>query len=380
MPSNADTGVGLRSRLRAWLADELPGFLRDHADLLDDRDRLGLAWEQHLAAAGWGAPGWPVEYGGMGLSITEQVACYEELARQGAPDETNRPGKRTFAPTLMMYGTSEQKQRYLPGLLSATEVWCQGFSEPEAGSDLASLRTVARPDGDRFLVRGQKVWSSNAAFADFMFALVRTDEAAERHRGISLVIIDMHAQGVEVRPIRKITGDSGFCEVFLDDVTIQLTDVVGPLNEGWRVAHAALTHERVINMVPRVVAMLRETEEARELAEGCGDPALAATAAREQAMAAVLRALCYRAVSVPPTEGALQGSYLKLAWSEAHQRFLRTMADHCTALHVRGAIDSVVLERWRGAYLESRAETIYAGTSEVQRTVITRSLMRTTSS
>jgi alkylation response protein AidB-like acyl-CoA dehydrogenase len=374
MPSSADglKGHDFRSGLRAWLVDNLPSFRREHDDLADDRDRLGLAWERYLAEAGWGAPGWPAEYGGMGLSITEQVVYYEELARHGAPEETNRPGKRTFAPTLMRYGTPEQKQRYLPGLLTAAEVWCQGFSEPEAGSDLASLRTLARVEAGRLVVRGQKVWSSNAAFADFMFALVRTDETAGRHDGISLVIIDMHAEGVDTRPIRKITGESGFCEVFFDDVAIELTDVVGPLNEGWRVAHAALTHERVINMVPRVIAMVRETEEARRLAVTCGDAELAAVASREQAMAAVLRAMCYRAVSVETDQGPMQGSYLKLAWSEAHQRFLRRMSDRCIVLHERGAVSDGVLERWRSAYLEARGETIYAGTSEVQRTLISR--------
>jgi alkylation response protein AidB-like acyl-CoA dehydrogenase len=367
----------LRVELRIWLAEHLPEFRRRHAALADDVNRLGLAWEGYLAAAGWGAPGWPVEHGGRGLSATEQVAYYEELARQGAPDETNRSGKRTFAPTLMTYGTKEQKARYLPGLLSASDVWCQGFSEPEAGSDLASLRTTARPDGPgRLRVNGQKVWSSNAGFADFMFALVRTDEAAERHRGISLVVIDMHAPGVEARPIRKITGEGDFSEVFLDDVVISLDDVVGPLHQGWQVAHSALTHERVINMVPRVVTMLRETEEAARLAEETGDELLGHAVARDRAVADLLRAMCYRAVAVPPAEAGLQGSYLKLAWSEAYQRFLRTVLDHCLALRVRGLLDEAVVERWRHGYFESRAATIYAGTSEVQRTVISRQFTR----
>jgi alkylation response protein AidB-like acyl-CoA dehydrogenase len=277
----------------------------------------------------------------------------------------------------MTYGTKEQKARYLPGLLSASDVWCQGFSEPEAGSDLASLRTTARPDGPgRLRVNGQKVWSSNAGFADFMFALVRTDEAAERHRGISLVVIDMHAPGVEARPIRKITGEGDFSEVFLDDVVISLDDVVGPLHQGWQVAHSALTHERVINMVPRVVTMLRETEEAARLAEETGDELLGHAVARDRAVADLLRAMCYRAVAVPPAEAGLQGSYLKLAWSEAYQRFLRTVLDHCLALRVRGLLDEAVVERWRHGYFESRAATIYAGTSEVQRTVISRQFTR----
>jgi alkylation response protein AidB-like acyl-CoA dehydrogenase len=369
MPSN---GEELRSRLRVWLAVSLPEFRERHRDLEGDPNRLGLAWERCLAAAGWGAPGWPTEYGGMGLSATEQVAYYEELALHGAPSETNRAGKRTFAPTLMSHGTPEQKARYLPGLLDASEVWCQGFSEPEAGSDLASLRTTARRDGDVLRVNGQKSWSSNAGFADFMFALVRTDEASERHRGISLVVIDMHAKGVQVRPIRKITGESDFSEVFLDDVVVARSDVIGPLNEGWRVAHSALTNERVINMVPRVVDMLRETEAALALARRCGDDELARLVEREQVLASVFRAMCYRAVTVVPALAAVHGSYLKLGWSEAHQRFLRMMVDRCRDLRARGLLDDGVVEHWLKSYAEARAETIWAGTSEIQRTVISR--------
>ena len=382
MLSAAD-GVGdneqFRERVRDLLAVHLPRFRAEAAGLGLDVDRLGLRWEAYLYGLGWGAPGWPAEHGGMGLSATEQVIFYEELAVHGAPGETNRPAKRTFAPTLMAYGTPVQQRRYLPPILAAQEVWCQGFSEPEAGSDLAGIRTTARADGDQFRVSGQKIWSSNAGMADFMFALVRTSPDGQRHRGISLVIIDMRAPGVQTRPIRKITGKDDFAEVFLDDVLIDRGDIVGPMDAGWQVAVAALTHERVINMVPRVVNLLRETADAARLAEEVGDEPLRSDAVRAQTTARVLRAACYRAVSVPPERAGLHGSYLKLAWSEAYQRFLRQMLDHCTRLLARSRLSESEWLRWHHAYLEARAATIYAGTSEIQRNIISRQHTRAAS-
>ena len=234
--------------MRAWLKANVPK--RDRAD--DPLDRVGdpkriaraKAWQRKLYDAGYVAMGWPKEYGGQGADVMQQTIVNEELVRARAPQLIGMMGIQMVGPTLIEHGTEEQRRRYLPKILTAEEIWCQGYSEPGSGSDLASLKTRAELVGDEFIVNGQKVWTSNAQFADWMFCLVRTDPDAPKHRGISYLLIDMKTPGITVRPLVQMTGDAGFNEVFFEDVRVPRENLVGQLNDGWQVANATLVHER----------------------------------------------------------------------------------------------------------------------------------------
>jgi alkylation response protein AidB-like acyl-CoA dehydrogenase len=237
-----------RRELRAFLGAAVPEAWRANGGRgpRDPAERFAVVkrWMARLHEAGWAAPGWPAEHGGRGAGVVEQVIYQEELARAAAPPALNMLGVNLLWPTLIAHGTSEQTREHLPRILSGERLWCQGFSEPDAGSDLASLRTRAELHGDRFVVNGQKIWTSLASVADGIFTLVRTDPAARRHRGISYLLVDLRSPGITVRPIRQITGSSEFCEVFFDDVEVPATNLVGELHRGWEVAHTTLGHER----------------------------------------------------------------------------------------------------------------------------------------
>ncbi len=240
--------AAFRRQVRAWLDDNLPtsglrGFERNA-----DRDQSTLnrlkAWQRRVQEAGYLALAWPKEYGGQAMDPVRQSIVNEEMVRAKAPALIGGMGIAMVGPTLISWGDDEQKTRYLPKILAAEEIWCQGYSEPGAGSDLASLRTRAILEGDEFVVNGQKVWTSNAHFADMMFCLVRTDPDAPKHRGISYVLIDMKTPGITVKPLVQMTGERGFNEVFFDNVRVPRQNLVGKLNEGWMVANATLFHER----------------------------------------------------------------------------------------------------------------------------------------
>ena len=237
-----------RQEVRQWLELNLPKKDRTLSDLPpDDPKRLARAkdWQQTLYQAGYVGMAWPKEYGGQGATnLMRQTILNEELVLARAPGLIGASGLTMLGPTLLQCGTEEQKRRYLPKVLPAEEIWCQGYSEPGSGSDLASLRTRAEMVGDEFVINGQKVWTSGAQFADWMFCLVRTDPDAPKHRGISYVLIDMKTPGITVRPLVQMTGDAGFNEVFFDDVRVPRKNLVGQLNQGWRVANATLFHER----------------------------------------------------------------------------------------------------------------------------------------
>jgi len=237
----------LRRRVRAWLREHLPKRERT-ADSLEYGDPARLAkakaWQRQLYDAGYVAMGWPEEYGGRGADVMSQTIVNEELVLARAPSLVGMMGILMVGPTLIQWGTDEQKRRYLPRILSADEIWCQGYSEPGSGSDLASLKTRAEVVGDEFVINGQKVWTSNAQLADWMFCLVRTDPEAPKHHGISYVLIDMKTPGITVRPLIQMTGDAGFNEVFFEDVRVPRQNLVGELNRGWQVANSTLAHER----------------------------------------------------------------------------------------------------------------------------------------
>jgi alkylation response protein AidB-like acyl-CoA dehydrogenase len=235
-----------RTKVRAFLDESVPRTGLAGREGREDRDWVARAkqWQRKLYDAGYVAMSWPKEYGGQAMDPVRQSIVNEELVRARAPYLVGSLGITMFGPTLITWGTEEQKQRHLPKVLTAEEIWCQGYSEPGSGSDLASLRTRAEIMGDEFVVNGQKVWTSGAQYADMMFALVRTDPDAPKHRGISYLILDMHSPGVTVRPLVQMTGDRGFNEVFFDNVRVPRKNLVGKLNEGWIVANTTLFHER----------------------------------------------------------------------------------------------------------------------------------------
>ena len=230
-----------RANVRAWLErSEIPQVPKDP----DGRFKTLRAWQRRLYEAGWLGVDWPAEHGGKGLTPLHQAAVLEELARAGAPLPVSRTNLDAVGPTLVAFGTDEQKRRWLPKLCSAEDLWCQGFSEPNAGSDLASLKTTATRDGDDFVVNGQKIWTSQAHRADRILVLARTDPAAPRYKDLSLFGVDMRSKGISVRPLKQITGQSEFNEVFFDQVRVPATDLIGPIHDGWRVAMHTLGGER----------------------------------------------------------------------------------------------------------------------------------------
>jgi len=241
------TDEAFRKEVRSWLKKNLPKKDKAVSELMPHdpaRVRLAKEWQRKLYDAGYVAMSWPKEYGGQNADAMRQTIVNEELVLARAPGLVGASGLLMLGPTLIQYGTEEQRRRYLPKILTAEEIWCQGYSEPDAGSDLASLRTRAEIVGDEFIVNGQKVWTSNAQFSDWMFCLVRTDPDAPKHRGISYILIDMNTPGITVRPLVQMTGDAGFNEVFFDNVRVPRTNLVGELNQGWMVANNTLFHER----------------------------------------------------------------------------------------------------------------------------------------
>lgn len=362
-----------RRRLRNWLHAELPRWREQRGASENDASEHAarLEWERTVFEAGWAGPSWPEEYGGLGLSVMEQLLYYEEMAAADAPEEVNRVGIRILGPTLIDAGSEAQRRRYLPPILRAEEVWCQGFSEPEAGSDLASVRTTAIPSRTGFTVNGSKIWTTNAHIADFMFALVRTDPEAPKHAGLSYLIIDMSAPGVTVQPIRDLTGGSEFNEVFLDDVQVPGDNLVGELHHGWDMAGRSLGYERTLNIASRIVRVARQVSDLATQIRQSDDArseAYRELLARSFVDVQVMRQAAYRSVTGDGNPAVL-GAMLKLHWSEAHQRMLED------ALELAGDTGHLIErgtpgERWMNLWLKAHSETIYAGTSEILRNVV----------
>jgi alkylation response protein AidB-like acyl-CoA dehydrogenase len=373
-----------RAEVRAWLETNLAEVLRDFpagisAHSLDLRRR----WEDHLCRSGWGGLSWPAAFGGRDLPLMRQVIFYEEYARCGAPLPLNAIGHGILGPTLIAHGTPEQQHRFLPRILGNEDIWCQGYSEPGAGSDLAALQTRATREGDHYRVSGQKIWTSFAHLADWCFLLARTDPAATKHRGISFLLVDMKSPGITVRPIRQMTGEADFCEIFLDDVRVPLANVVGSENDGWPIAMAAASFERGIYFVPRLVRMQKELLELTKLAGTAGpgrcsaldDPSIRDRLSRSFIDVHLLRLHAHRMLgrSMRGEPPGPESSYIKLIWSESHQRLLALAMDILGRDAALGPQEASAARRgiwWQRDYLWSRAETILAGTSEIQRNVI----------
>ncbi len=353
--------------VRQWLADHLeppPPFAT-----IEDEVAWGRRWQAQLAEARWIGIHWPREYGGRGASPLEVAIFNTEYARARAPQPVNRVGINLTGPTLLANGTPEQKARYLPAILSAEEIWCQLFSEPGAGSDLASLATRAMPVEGGWVLNGQKVWTSYARFARWAICLARTDPDAPKHSGISYLIVDMAAPGLDVRPLVQITGEAEFNEVFLDDVFVPTDCLVGALNHGWAVANTTLAHERGTNF-PFKEQVVHEVflDELYALAQSTGrldDPEVADALAQAYVELRVLRLHNWRTLTRlgHGIEPGPESSVVKLAWTDMSQH----LAD--AALLVVGP-GSPLLGPWERQWLWSKAAGIAGGTSEIQRTII----------
>ena len=366
--------AAFRDEVRAWLDEHLPDELRGHRGGGARFDGPEIRrWSRALHDGGWVGISWPAEYGGRGLSPRFQAIYLEEEARAEAPPHVGVIGLGMAGPTIISRGTDAQKARYLEPLLAADEIWCQGFSEPGAGSDLAGVRTSARLDGDRFVLDGQKVWSSYAHIADFCILVARSDPDSQRHAGLTYLIVDMHAPGVEVRPLTQITGEPEFNEIFLSGVEVPVENVIGEIGGGWDVAMTTLLHERGTLAFALVARLEVQVKKLVALVADRGATATQREAvAREWSQLQALRWTAYRSLSALERTGlpGPEGSILKLQWSEANQRVTKLALDllgpDAQLLPGNAPYDGY----WTIQQLRSRGNTIEAGTSEILRNIV----------
>jgi alkylation response protein AidB-like acyl-CoA dehydrogenase len=366
--------AAFRAELRAWLVDNLPDDLRGYRGGGARFEGPELrAWSRALYDAGYSGLTWPKEYGGGGAPYTYQAIFLEELARAEAPPHVGVIGLGMAGPTIVAHGTEAQKARYLVPILSGEEIWCQGFSEPGAGSDLAGVRTSARLEDGRFVVDGQKVWSSFAHVADFCILLARSDPESSRHAGLTYLIVGMRSPGVEVRPLRQITGEAEFNEIFFTSVEVPVENVLGEVGGGWQVAMTTLLHERGTLGFALQAALEVQVRKLVALARDRGtDPLQRDRVARAWVEMQALRYTNYRALSSLVKTGlpGPEGSISKLVWSESNQRATKL------ALELLGP-DAALSEEnapyggyWQHQQLRSRGNTIEAGTSEILRNIV----------
>ena len=335
-------------------------------------------WEQKLAEGGWTCVGWSKEYGGRGCSIEQQVIFFEEYARAGAPGRVGHIGEGLAGPTIIAFGTDEQKKKYLPGIVAGTELWCQGYSEPSAGSDLANVKTKARFDKEqnKWIINGQKVWTSLAHESDYCFVIARTDLDSVAHKGLGFFLIKMDQPGIDIRPIEQITGTSEFNEVFFDEAQCEADDIVGAPGEGWKVAMGLLGFERGVSTLGQQMQFQNELDEVIRVAKSKGaaqDPAIRQRIAEAHAELKIMRYNSMRILSGQSgSDGGLQKEALiyKLFWSTWHRGLgelaMDVLGPECEILE--GAPYS--LSRLQSMYLFVRADTIYGGTNQIQRNII----------
>ncbi len=371
-----------RAEFRAWLKDNAPKEGIPDADALAEDDEGGwyrrVEWCKKLSAGGWLGIDWPKEYGGRGASILQTIVYHQELARVRAPLPYIGSGLGLIGPTLMHWGNEEQKKRFIPKILSVEEIWCQGYSEPNSGSDLASLQTRAVEDGDDFVVNGQKIWTSTAHHADWIFLLVRTDPEAPKHKGISYLLVDMHSPGITVRPLVQMTGASGFNEVFFDDVRVPKKNLVGEKNQGWQVAITTLMFERRGAGGPGIGQMRELVRLAKRLHRG-GKPAWEDASVRQRIAeffceAEALKYTGYRQLTrrlkgLPPGP---EGSIMKLVSTELNLRVamfaMELLGPYSQIEH--NAPFAIDRGKWSFRMLAARGGTIAAGTNQIQHNII----------
>jgi len=363
-----------RHEARQWLETNLSGEFSEARGLgRVGNEHVGrdirLAWERHLGRSGWSCVGWPQAAGGRGASLSQQVIWNEEYVRADAPARVGVIGEGLLGPTLIAYGSEAQKRRFLGPIRLGSELWCQGYSEPGAGSDLANVQTRAVLDGGQWVVTGQKVWTSYAQWADWCFVLARTDPDVPRHAGLSYLLVPMGQSGIEVRPIRQLTGTAEFNEVFFDGARTEVDLVVGGVGNGWRVALATLAFERGVGLLGDVVHFRRQLQAVIDVARKhgkSGNPVLRQRLAESWARLYILRLNTLRSLSVSDqATGSLQSSVAKLFWASWH----RDMGE--LAMDVIGAEATLDEEaELQRVFLFSRADTIYGGSNEIQRNII----------
>ena len=376
-----------RAEIREWMQDHLRGDFAvlqhrggpgDEHAFVEER----MAWERELASGGWTCVGWPVEFGGRGLPLHLEVAFHEEYARAGGPGRAGLVGEGLLGPTLIHFASPEVQQRFLPGIASGTEFWCQGYSEPNAGSDLANVATRARLEGDEWVIDGQKVWTSLAQWSDWCFVVARTEAGSERHRGLSYLLVPMDQPGVEIRPIRQITGTAEFNEVFFDGARTSADLIVGAPGDGWKVAMGTLAFERGVLTLGQQMAFERELAHIVDAAKANGltsDPVLRQRIAQIWIRLNIMRWNAIRSLRVDENvELPREAMINKLYWANLHQAMGELAVD------VQGA--SSMLTRYSEAhegdagedemsldhklFFFSRADTIYGGSDEIQRNLI----------
>jgi alkylation response protein AidB-like acyl-CoA dehydrogenase len=370
-----------RKEVRQWLEHNLPdelrgsGFAASRADVEEVRQLRG--WQKKLAEAGYVGMDWPREFGGRGASIVEMIILYQEMARAESPQLVNRGGVSMLGPTLMKYGTPAQQKRFLPKILTAEEIWCQGFSEPNAGSDLANLQTRAVRDGDHFLVNGQKVWTSMAHVAEWCFLLARTDPAAPKHKGISFMLVDMKTPGITIRPLRQITGEAEFNEVFWDNVRVPEENLVGELNRGWEVAITTLAYERDLLTFIRQISLKNALHRVMRLAREqgrSGDPMMRQRIADLWIGEQALQMNAYRSLTRILRGGAPgpEGSTSKLFWSQLDKEMAQLGTELLGPYSQlgRGTPHAVDEGQWEFYALLAQASGIRAGTTEILKNIL----------
>jgi alkylation response protein AidB-like acyl-CoA dehydrogenase len=367
-----------RKEVRTWLEANLPPALRGRITRPPPAELM--PWYRTLSQKGWIAPHWPKQYGGMGATLNEQIIMSEELARVDAPQLPGQ-GLNHIGPILMEFGTVAQKAQHLPPILAGSVIWAQGYSEPGAGSDLASLSTRATREGERFVVRGQKIWTTWGHYSDWMFALVRTDPQAQpRHAGISFLLIDLHSPGIRIRPIKTIAGDDEFSEVFFDDVVVPADNLVGELNDGWRIANALLGHERLATSNPQYALMAIERIKTMARASGViADPAFLDRLAAASINVTALSALFSHAVELANQKRSPgpESSIIKIFGTELLQALNELLIE---AAGGHASVEQPIRTEFGDldistAYLQSRRVTIYGGSSEIQRNVVARRVL-----
>jgi len=371
-----------RNEVATWLTENLTGEFEqlrfrggpgDEHMFPEERKQ----WEQKLAEGGWTCVGWPKEYGGRGCSIEQQVIFNEEYARAGAPGHVGHIGEGLAGPTIIAFGSEQQKKKYLPGIVAGKELWCQGYSEPSAGSDLANVKTKARfnEETGKWVINGQKVWTSLAQEADYCFVIARTDPDSIAHKGLGFFLIKMDQPGIDVRPIQQITGTSEFNEVFFDDAECDGGDIVGAPGEGWKVAMGLLGFERGVSTLGQQMQFQNELNEIIRIAKDNGanrDPVIRQRIAKAHAELKIMRYNSMRMLSGQGGDGGLQKEALiyKLFWATWH----RDMGE--LAMDVMGPESQILdngeyaLTRLQSMYLFVRSDTIYGGTNEIQRNII----------
>ncbi len=375
----SEADEAFRKEIAGWLADNLCGEFavikgRGGAGDEDVFFEERRAWERKMAEAGWSCVGWPKEYGARELGLSQQVIFHEEYARAGGPGKLSHIGEGLLGPTVIAFGTEEQKKRFLPPIVNVEELWCQGYSEPNAGSDLANVQTKAALDGDEWVIDGQKIWTSGAEWSDWCFVLCRTEPDARSHKAISYLLVPMRQEGVEIRPIVQMTGGSEFSEVFFDGARTAADNIVGKPGEGWKVAMGTLAFERGASTLAQQLNFQSELDQVIDIARGNGmaeDPVMRQRLADAWIGLRIMRFNALRMLThADQPELAREALITKLYWATWHRNLGKLAMDVLGAhseLAEAAPYDLTGLQR---LYLFTRSDTIYAGTNQIQRNII----------